>query len=167
VENKPGQSARFWWFSFFSALNDGPAFGIATAIFFPGQVSVLLDRDSRCFLFGRAPADRSGGSWASSPESVAICGPAVQRRPRDFIGRYWPGSGTGTFRVADALLCIAVGLLCGDLVTDSSSNTCSKSHKNRDLITALNAMASDGANPPDVRPSCDGSSRRMYDCGGS
>jgi signal peptidase II len=132
LAHKPEQSAEILdgFLSFRLALNDGAAFGIATGRYsFLVGVSVLaLIVILGVFLFGRAQqrivqvalglfaAGVGGNLWDRLFNNGLV---------RDFIDVvYWPGRHWHTFNAADALLCIAVGLLIvATLVTDSSSQT--------------------------------------------
>ncbi len=132
LKYEPEQSAGIvdGFLSFRLALNDGAAFGLATGrYFFLVAVAVLaLLVILGVFLFGRAQqrtvqvalglfaAGVSGNLWDRIFNNGLV---------RDFIDVvYWPGRHWHTFNVADALLCIAVGLLIlATLITDSSSQT--------------------------------------------
>jgi signal peptidase II len=116
--------------SFRLALNDGAAFGIATGRYsFLVGVSVLaLIVILGVFFFGRAQqrivqvalglfaAGVSGNLWDRLFNHGQV---------RDFVDVvYWPGKHWHTFNVADAMLCVAVGLLIvATLLTDSSCQT--------------------------------------------
>ena len=132
LENESEQSARIigGFLSFRLALNDGAAFGIATGryLFLVGVAVLALIVILGVFLFGRAQqrtvqvalglfaAGVSGNLWDRLFNHGLV---------RDFIDVvYWPGRHWHTFNVADAMLCIAVGLLIvATLVTDSSCQT--------------------------------------------
>lgn len=113
--------------TFRMALNDGAAFGIA------GGQQVLLIAVSAValvvilcvFLFGAAR--QRVMQVALGLFTAGVCGNLWDRmfnegRVRDFIDVvYWPGRHWHTFNVADAMLCVAVGLLVvTTLFTDSS-----------------------------------------------
>lgn len=109
------------------ALNAGAAFGIAEGqhLLLVGVSLVALAVISAVFFFGGArqravqvalglfAAGVSGNLWDRIFNDGYV---------RDFIDvTYWPGRHWHTFNVADALLCIAVGLLIiATFVTDSS-----------------------------------------------
>lgn len=109
------------------ALNSGAAFGIASghqALLVAVSVFALV-MIVAVFFFGGARhrlAQAALGLFAAG-----VCGNLWDRlfnggQVRDFIDVvYWPGRHWHTFNVADAMLCIAVGLLViTTLVTDSS-----------------------------------------------
>lgn len=109
------------------ALNDGAAFGIASGkqVLLVGVSAVALVVILGVFLFGAARhrlMQAALGLFAAG-----VCGNLWDRmfnggRVRDFIDVvYWPGRHWHTFNVADAMLCVAVGLLVlTTLLTDSS-----------------------------------------------
>lgn len=113
--------------TFRMALNDGAAFGIAG-----GRQALLIAVSSVAlvvilgvFLFGAAR--QRVMQVALALFTAGVCGNLWDRmfnggRVRDFIDVvYWPGRHWHTFNVADAMLCIAVGLLVlMTLFTDSS-----------------------------------------------
>ncbi len=112
--------------SFRMALNDGAAFGIASGkqAFLVGISVVALLVILGVFLFG-AGRQRLV-QVALGMFTAGVCGNLWDRmfnggEVRDFIDVvYWPGRHWHTFNVADALLCIAVGLLMlATLFTDS------------------------------------------------
>jgi len=109
------------------ALNDGAAFGIASGrqAFLVGVSTVALLIILGVFLFGSAR--QRIVQIALGLFAAGVCGNLYDRafndgRVRDFIDVvYWPGRHWHTFNVADAMLCIAVGLLViATLFTDSS-----------------------------------------------
>lgn len=109
------------------ALNDGAAFGIAAGrqTFLVGVSTVALAIILGVFLFG-AVRQRTA-QVALGLFAAGVCGNLYDRafndgRVRDFIDVvYWPGRHWHTFNVADAMLCIAVGLLViATLFTDLS-----------------------------------------------
>lgn len=109
------------------ALNDGAAFGIASGnrAFLVGVSTVALMIILGSFLFGAARqriVQAAMGLFAAG-----VCGNLWDRafndgQVRDFIDVvYWPGRHWHTFNVADAMLCVAVGLLIvATLFIDSS-----------------------------------------------
>ena len=109
------------------ALNDGAAFGIASGrqAFLVGVSTVALLIILGVFLF--VSARQRIVQIALGLFAAGVCGNLYDRafndgRVRDFIDVvYWPGRHWHTFNVADAMLCIAVGLLViATLFTDSS-----------------------------------------------
>lgn len=114
-------------FSLAPALNDGAAFGIAS-----GRLPLLVGVSVLAlavilgvFLFG-AGRQRMV-QVALGLFAAGVCGNLWDRlfnagQVRDFIDIvYWPGLHWHTFNVADALLCVAVGLLAvATLFTGSS-----------------------------------------------
>jgi signal peptidase II len=105
------------FFALAPALNDGAAFGIASGrmVFLVGISAVALAVILGMFLFGTGQqriVQAALGLFAAG-----VCGNLWDRLfnegcVRDFIDVvYWPGRHWHTFNVADALLCIAVGLL--------------------------------------------------------
>lgn len=116
--------------SFRLALNDGAAFGIATGRYsFLVGVSVLaMIVILGVFFFGRKQqriVQVALGLFAAGVSGNLWDRLFNQGRVRDFIDVvYWPGRHWHTFNVADALLCVAVGLLIvATLLTDSSCQT--------------------------------------------
>ena len=113
--------------TFRMALNDGAAFGLAGGrqVFLICVSVVALLVILGVFFFGSARqrlAQAALGLFAAG-----VCGNLWDRafnhgQVRDVIDVvYWPGRHWHTFNVADALLCIAVGLLViGTVFTDSS-----------------------------------------------
>jgi signal peptidase II len=109
------------------ALNDGAAFGIASGkqVLLVGVSVVALVVILGVFFFGAARhrlMQAALGLFAAG-----VCGNLWDRmfnggQVRDFIDVvYWPGKHWHTFNVADAMLCVAVGLLVlTTLLTDSS-----------------------------------------------
>ncbi len=105
------------FFAIAPALNDGAAFGIAA-----GQQPLLVIIAALAlvvilgvFLFGSGRQRLV--QVALGLFAAGVCGNLWDRlfnegRVRDFIDVvYWPGKHWHTFNVADALLCVAVGLL--------------------------------------------------------
>ncbi len=132
LENESEQSAGILgsFLSFRLALNDGAAFGLATGryLFLVGVAVLALIVILGVFLFGRA--QQRIVQVALGLFAAGVSGNLWDRlfndgRVRDFIDVvYWPGRHWHTFNVADAMLCIAVGLLIvATLVTDSSCRT--------------------------------------------
>ena len=112
--------------TFQMALNDGAAFGIASGkqILLVGVSVVALVVILGVFLFGAAR--QRVVQAALGLFTAGVCGNLWDRmfnggQVRDFIDVvYWPGRHWHTFNVADAMLCIAVGLLViATLFTDS------------------------------------------------
>jgi signal peptidase II len=129
LEHAPGQGAEILdgILSFRLALNDGAAFGIATGryLFLVGVAAIALIVIVGVFLFGRA--QQRTVQMALGLFAAGVSGNLWDRlfnggRVRDFIDVvYWPGRHWHTFNVADAMLCVAVGLLIlATLFTDSS-----------------------------------------------
>ena len=132
LEYESEQSVRILggFLSFRLALNDGAAFGIATGRYsFLVGVSVLaLIVILGVFFFGRA--QQRSVQVALGLFAAGVSGNLWDRlfnngQVRDFIDVvYWPGRHWHTFNMADAMLCVAVGLLIlATLVTDSSCQT--------------------------------------------
>ena len=133
--DKPGQRVTIidGFLSFQLALNEGAAFGIAGGQrpFLIGVAALAMLIILGVFFFGTArqrviqvalglfAAGVSGNLW----DRIFNDG-----RVRDFIDVvYWPGRHWHTFNVADAWLCIAVGLLIvATFVTDSSDRKCAR-----------------------------------------
>lgn len=129
LEHKADRSAEILdgFLAFRVALNAGAAFGIAEGqhLLLVGVSVVALAVISAVFFFGGArqravqvalglfAAGVSGNLWDRIFNGGLV---------RDFIDvTYWPGRHWHTFNVADALLCIAVGLLIvATFFTDSS-----------------------------------------------
>jgi signal peptidase II len=112
------------------ALNDGAAFGIASGnrMFLVGVSTVALAIILGFFLFGAARQRLV--QFAMGLFAAGVCGNLWDRafnggRVRDFIDVvYWPGRHWHTFNLADAMLCVAVGLLViATLFIDSSCQT--------------------------------------------
>jgi signal peptidase II len=119
LQGQPNQSKSIidGFLTFTAALNDGAAFGMAAGrqTFLVGVSCVALIAIVVVFLMGGARhrvAQVAMGLFAAG-----VCGNLWDRlfnegRVRDFIDVvYWPGRHWHTFNVADALLCVAVGLL--------------------------------------------------------
>jgi signal peptidase II len=118
------------------ALNDGAAFGIASGhmVFLVGISTLALVVILGVFFFGTGQqriVQAALGLFAAG-----VCGNLWDRlfnegRVRDFIDVvYWPGRHWHTFNVADALLCVAVGLLViATLVTGWSCQTPARPQK--------------------------------------
>jgi signal peptidase II len=113
------------------ALNDGAAFGIAHGrlALLVGIAVLALGVILGVFLFRTTGRQRTVQA-ALGLFAAGVCGNLWDRlfnggRVRDFIDVvYWPGKHWHTFNVADALLCIAVGLLViTTLFTGSSCRT--------------------------------------------
>jgi signal peptidase II len=129
LRDKPDQSQAILdgILTFRLALNDGAAFGIAAGdrIFLVGVSAVALAIILGVFLFGGARQRLV--QVAMGLFAAGVCGNLWDRafndgRVRDFIDVvYWPGRHWHTFNLADAMLCIAVGLfMVTVLFTDSS-----------------------------------------------
>jgi signal peptidase II len=112
------------------ALNEGAAFGIAHGArpFLIGVASLAMVIILGVFFLGSARQRLV--QLALGLFAAGVCGNLWDRifnegRVRDFIDVvYWPGRHWHTFNVADAWLCIAVGLLIiATFVTDSSDRT--------------------------------------------
>lgn len=99
------------------ALNDGAAFGIAA-----GQVPLLVGIATLALLvilgvFFFGSGNQRLVQAALGLFAAGVCGNLWDRlfnagQVRDFIDVvYWPGRHWHTFNLADALLCVAVGLL--------------------------------------------------------
>lgn len=105
------------FFALAPALNDGAAFGIASGrmVFLVGIAAVALAVILGMFFFGTG--QQRVVQAALGLFAAGVCGNLWDRlfnegRVRDFVDVvYWPGRHWHTFNVADALLCIAVGLL--------------------------------------------------------
>ncbi len=130
--DRPGQSAGILgsFLSFRLALNDGAAFGIfrdrlaflvsisvvallvILGVFFLGSARQRLVQ----VALGLFAAGVSGNLWDRLFNDGQV---------RDFIDVvYWPGRHWHTFNVADAMLCIAVGVLvAATFLTGSSDRT--------------------------------------------
>lgn len=109
------------------ALNNGAAFGIAGGKlpFLIGVASLALVIILGVFFLGGAK--QRTVQWALGLFGAGVSGNLWDRifnggQVRDFIDVvYWPGRHWHTFNVADAMLCIAVGLLIvATFITDSS-----------------------------------------------
>lgn len=115
------------FFSFTRALNEGAAFGLASGkqMFLIAVAAAALVVIFGVFFFGsqrQRLVQFSLGMFAAG-----VCGNLWDRifndgLVRDFIDVvYWPGRHWHTFNVADALLCVGVGLLIvGTMFTGSS-----------------------------------------------
>jgi signal peptidase II len=112
------------------AMNEGAAFGIfygAHALLI-GVAVVALAIVVGIFLFGRVQqrlTQAALGLFAAGVAGNLWDRLFNQGRVRDFIDVvYWPGRHWHTFNVADAMLCVAVGLLMlATLFTGSSCRT--------------------------------------------
>lgn len=117
--NEGGRSATIidGFLSFQLALNDGAAFGIAEGArpFLIGVSVLAMLIILGVFFFGAAR--QRVIQTALGLFGAGVCGNLWDRifndgKVRDFIDVvYWPGRHWHTFNVADAWLCIAVGLL--------------------------------------------------------
>jgi len=132
LRDKPTESAELirGFLTFKAALNAGAAFGIASgAQAFLAAVSVFaLVALVGVFLFGgmrQRVMQLALGLFAAG-----VCGNLWDRlfnngQVRDFIDVvYWPGKHWHTFNIADAMLCIAVGLLM--IATLFTGSSCQK-----------------------------------------
>jgi len=135
---EPGQSLTIinGFLTFQTALNAGAAFGIASGkqILLVGVSVVALVVILGVFLFGAAR--QRVVQAALGLFTAGVCGNLWDRmfnggQVRDFIDIvYWPGKHWHTFNVADAMLCVAVGLLViATLFTDSSRQKCDRPQK--------------------------------------
>ncbi len=122
--------------SFRLALNDGAAFGIAAGnrLFLVGVSAVALAIILGLFLFGAARqrlVQVAMGLFAAGVGGNLWDRAFNDGRVRDFIDVvYWPGRHWHTFNLADAMLCIAVGLfMLTVLFTDSSCQRRDPPHK--------------------------------------
>jgi len=129
LRDKPDQSLTIidGFLTFRMALNDGAAFGIAS-----GERPVLIGFSVLAMvgilgLFLLGTARQRTVQAALGLFTAGVCGNLWDRlfndgRVRDFIDVvYWPGRHWHTFNVADALLCVSVGLLVITMLfTDSS-----------------------------------------------
>jgi signal peptidase II len=115
------------WLTFRPVLNDGAAFGIAAGRqpLLVGVSLVALVALVGVFLVGGLR--RRITQLALGLFVAGVCGNLWDRlfnggHVRDFIDVvYWPGRHWNTFNVADALLCVAVGLLAlASFLTPSS-----------------------------------------------
>jgi len=129
LRHEPDQSLAIinGFLTFRMALNDGAAFGIASGrqLLLIGVSGVALVVILGVFLFGAARQRLVQAALGLF--TAGVCGNLWDRmfnggRVRDFVDVvYWPGKHWHTFNVADAMLCIAVGLLVATtLFTDSS-----------------------------------------------
>jgi len=119
LRDKPGQSAEILdgFLTFRLALNTGAAFGIAAGrlTFLVGVSAMALLVILGVFFFGSARQRRVQVSLGLF--GAGVSGNLWDRlfnggQVRDFIDVvYWPGRHWHTFNVADAMLCLAVGLL--------------------------------------------------------
>jgi signal peptidase II len=138
LEHKVGQSTDILdgFLMFRMALNTGAAFGIAS-----GRLPFLVGVSVVALLvilgvFFLATARQRMLQVSLGLFAAGVSGNLWDRlfnggRVRDFIDVvYWPGRHWHTFNVADAMLCIAVGLLVvATLLTDSSNRTHAPQHK--------------------------------------
>jgi signal peptidase II len=129
LRDKPDQSLTIidGFLTFRMALNDGAAFGIAS-----GERPVLIGFSVLAMvgilgLFLLGTARQRTVQAALGLFAAGVCGNLWDRlfndgRVRDFIDVvYWPGKHWHTFNVADAMLCVSVGLLVITMLfTDSS-----------------------------------------------
>jgi signal peptidase II len=129
LRDEPDQSMTIirGFLTFRLALNDGAAFGIASGrqTFLVGVSAVALAIILGVFFFGAAR--QRIVQVALGLFAAGVCGNLYDRafndgQVRDFIDVvYWPGRHWHTFNVADAMLCVAVGLLViATLFTDPS-----------------------------------------------
>lgn len=119
LRDRPDQSLGIidGFLTFNMALNDGAAFGIASGkqVLLVGVSAVALVVILGVFLFGAARQRLVQAALGLF--TAGVCGNLWDRmfnegRVRDFIDVvYWPGRHWHTFNVADAMLCVAVGLL--------------------------------------------------------
>jgi signal peptidase II len=132
LADEPSQSAEIIdrFLAFRLGLNSGAAFGIAQDryLFLAGVSVLAMLIILGVFLFSRAQhriVQAALGLFAAGVGGNLWDRLFNQGRVRDFIDVvYWPGRHWHTFNVADAMLCIAVGLLIlATLFTDSSSRT--------------------------------------------
>lgn len=132
LEHEPDQSVGILggFLSFRLALNEGAAFGLATGryAFLVGVAVLAMIVILGVFFFGRAQqriVQLALGLFAAGVGGNLWDRLFNEGRVRDFIDVvYWPGRHWHTFNVADAMLCVAVGLLIlATLLTDSSSRT--------------------------------------------
>ena len=129
LRDKPDQSMTIikGFLTFRMALNDGAAFGIFSG-HKPALIGVsVLAMVGILSLFLLGTARQRIAQVALGLFTAGVCGNLWDRlfndgKVRDFIDVvYWPGRHWHTFNVADALLCISVGLLIVTmLLTDSS-----------------------------------------------
>ena len=129
LRDEPDQSMTIirGFLTFRMALNDGAAFGI-----FSGHKPALIGVSVLAMvgilgLFMLGTARQRAVQAALGLFAAGVCGNLWDRafndgKVRDFIDVvYWPGRHWHTFNVADALLCISVGLLIVTMLfTDSS-----------------------------------------------
>jgi signal peptidase II len=132
LENAPGQSRAIidGFLTFRLGLNSGAAFGIAhdRYLFLIGVSVLAMLIILGVFLFSRAQhrvVQAALGLFAAGVSGNLWDRLFNRGQVRDFIDVvYWPGRHWHTFNVADAMLCIAVGLLIvASLFIDSSSRT--------------------------------------------
>ncbi|MBM4028873.1 MAG: signal peptidase II [Planctomycetes bacterium] len=132
LRDEPQQSAEIikGFLSFRLALNSGAAFGVFSGRFslLAGVAVVALVLILGVFLLGSARQRLVQVALALF--GAGVCGNLWDRlfndgHVRDFIDVvYWPGRHWHTFNVADAWLCIAVGvLLLATFLTGSSDRT--------------------------------------------
>jgi signal peptidase II len=138
LRDKPDQSLSVidGFLTFRMALNDGAAFGIAS-----GQKPVLIGVSLLAMvgilgLFLLGTVRQRVAQAALGLFTAGVCGNLWDRvfndgRVRDFIDVvYWPGKHWHTFNVADAMLCVSVGLLVVTMLfTDSSCQKCDPPQK--------------------------------------
>ncbi|HNS21460.1 MAG TPA: signal peptidase II [Sedimentisphaerales bacterium] len=129
LRDVPGQRVSILdgFLSFQLALNRGAAFGIAD-----GRMAFLIGVSSLAMLiilgwFFFSQTRQRIVHAALGLFGAGVCGNLWDRifnegQVRDFVDVvYWPGRHWHTFNVADAMLCVAVGLLViGTCLTDSS-----------------------------------------------
>ena len=129
---EPGQSAEIidGFFAFQPVLNTGAAFGIGAGqyLFLVAVAVIALIVILGMFLFGRVQqriVQVALGLFAAGVSGNLWDRLFNQGQVRDFVDVvYWPGRHWHTFNVADAMLCVAVGLLIlATLFTDSSGRT--------------------------------------------
>jgi signal peptidase II len=132
LEHKLGQSVEILggFLSFRLALNNGAAFGI-----FPGKPALLVGVSVIALLvilgiFFLASARQRIVQVSLGLFAAGVSGNLWDRlfnggQVRDFVDVvYWPGCHWHTFNVADAMLCVAVGLLLvATFLTGSSDRT--------------------------------------------
>ncbi len=118
------------------ALNDGAAFGIAAGrqMFLVGVSVVALVIIFAVFLFGgtrQRAVQVALGLFAAGVSGNLWDRLFNEGRVRDFVDVvYWPGRHWHTFNAADAMLCIAVGLLIvATFFTHSSDRKRAQPHK--------------------------------------
>jgi signal peptidase II len=121
---------------FVIALNDGVAFGLLSGrLYLLGAVSIVaLAVIIAIFLF--SGSERRVVHIALGLFAAGVCGNFYDRvfndgMVRDFIDVvYWPGKHWPAFNVADALLCVGVGLMIiSCILTDKSPPGHAQQHK--------------------------------------